>query len=473
MSFSSQFIDFQATGYFSPLVTDFLNNEKEIRPFYAYDSLQPDFSKAIESRQHFHTDRETLVAELQSQYAGLTTDRKVEENISLLKDHHTFTVCTAHQPNIFTGYLYFVYKILHTVKLAEDLTVRFPGRRFVPVYYMGSEDNDLDELGKIHLDGKVLKWETPQQGAVGRMKTTGLEKLVRDIEYSLGVNENAAYLTDLLKKAYIEQEDIQSATLYLVNALFGKYGVVVLIADKPAFKRAILPVLQEELFKQASFKIVGDTISRLEKHYHAQAHPREINLFYLTDKLRERIVRDEGGNWKVLNTGIHFTREELEKELGTHPERFSPNVILRGILQETILPNIAFIGGGGELAYWLELKDLFEYYKLPYPVILLRNSFLWVNEKETTRLRKLGLEPAALFEETEKLISRFILCHTDANLALKAEYEATEKVYASLEEKARGIDGTLVASVAAERAKAIRSIGKIEHKFLRAEKKKF
>lgn len=416
--------------------------------------------------------RDILADVLYAQYRHMELREEVRANIGLLQATNTFTICTAHQPNIFTGYLYFVYKILQTVKLAQELQRKYPKNHFVPVYYMGSEDADLEELGSINLEGGKLTWETEQTGAVGRMSTAGLEKLINEIEGATGYMPHAPLLLDILRRAYQEHTTVQEATLFLVNELFGCYGVVVLIPDNPAFKQQLIPVMEEELREQSSEAIVSKTIEKLAEHYKVQATPREINLFYLKDNIRERIVR-EGDMWKILHTSLSFTWDELRAELHAHPERFSPNVILRGILQETILPNIAFIGGGGEVAYWLELRDLFRHHKVPYPVVLLRNSFLWIKREENNRLKKLGIAPVALFEDTELLVNRFVHEHTNAALVLRDEYAAIEKLYNELEEKARSIDVTLADAVNAERSRAIKSIGKLEHKFLRAEKKKF
>ncbi|MFC3855574.1 bacillithiol biosynthesis cysteine-adding enzyme BshC [Chitinophaga sp. GCM10012297] len=465
-------LPFAGTGFCSPLIADFLAARTPLSNFYEYNPINPDFRKAMLLKAAQPVRRDILAETLYAQYGHMEIREEVRANIGLLQATNTFTVCTAHQPNIFTGYLYFVYKILQTVKLAQELQRQHPGNHFVPVYYMGSEDADLDELGSINLEGRKLAWETDQTGAVGRMFTSGLEKLIEEIEAVTGYMPHAPQLLDILRKAYLEHKNIQEATLYLVNELFGCYGVVVLIPDNPAFKRLLIPVMEEELREQSSEAIVGKTIARLAEHYKVQATPREINLFYLKGNIRERIVK-EGDVWKILHTSLSFTWDELRAELHAHPERFSPNVILRGILQETILPNIAFIGGGGEVAYWLELKDLFRHHKVPYPVVLLRNSFLWVRKEEGSRLQKLGISPVALFEDTELLVNRFVHEHTNASLVLKDEYAAVEKLYNELEEKARSIDITLVAAVNAERSRAIKSIGKLEHKFLRAEKKKF
>jgi uncharacterized protein YllA (UPF0747 family) len=287
-----QWIDYAQTGYFSPLIPDLLNDDPRLQPFSAYSAAHPDFTKAMEARRAFPVDRTLLVETLQRQYASVNADTSVLQNIALLKEKNTFTVCTAHQPNLFTGYLYFVYKVLQAVKLAAQLKQQHPDCHFVPVYYMGSEDNDLEELGTVNLEGEKLRWQTAQQGAVGRMKPEGLDTLIEAAARHLGMTDAAKEIIGLLKQSYLEQPDIQTATLHLVNALFGRFGLIVLIADTPGFKKAILPVLRDELFNQTSHGIVQHTINRLSEHYHVQAHPREINLFYLKEQLRERIVKE-------------------------------------------------------------------------------------------------------------------------------------------------------------------------------------
>lgn len=472
MDCKTDFIDYADTGYFSRLITDYLKEDPALKPFYTYSPRQPDFEKAMARRDAFPTDRSLLVRELTRQYQGLEVHAKLQENLDLLGDADTYTICTAHQPNLFTGYLYFVYKVLHAVKLAAFLSEKYPDKQFVPVYYMGSEDNDLEELGTVHVDGRTYRWETSQKGAVGRMSPEGLGALIDQVTERLGVDAHAVELRRILKEAYLDHGDIQTATLWLVNALFGRFGLVVLIADTPGFKRAIAPVLEEELFHQGSFPIVTGTISRFPQTYHAQATPREINLFYLENQLRERIVSTPDG-WEVLHTDISFTEKELRRELETHPERFSPNVILRGVLQETILPDIAFIGGGGELAYWLELKDVFAHFQVPFPALMLRNSLMWVDERAVKKLRKVALSPRELFRSTEAIVSDFVKHNTQEDLVLKGEYLKIEALYEDLSRKALKIDVTLQATVAAQKKKSLCALGKLEHKFLKAEKKKF
>jgi bacillithiol biosynthesis cysteine-adding enzyme BshC len=217
---------------------------------------------------------------------------------------------------------------------------------------------------------------------------------------------------------------------------------------------------------------VQETIEQLSQNFKAQAQPREINLFYLKDNIRERIERS-GGEWKVVNTSITFTEETLRKELNDHPERFSPNVILRGLLQETLLPDVAFIGGGGEIAYWLELKGVFQQYKVPYPVLVLRNSFLIVESRWKDKLDKLRISINGIFNEERQLLNDLVKRESENQLTLSGEITHFNSYYDKLKTVAGQVDDTLTTHVAALQTRAIKPLQELEKKLLRAERRKF
>ncbi|HEX7846853.1 MAG TPA: bacillithiol biosynthesis cysteine-adding enzyme BshC, partial [Chitinophagaceae bacterium] len=375
-------IPYRQTNAFSNIILDYLDHAEALKKFYAQPPSLQGIQKAIEERKKFTTNREVLVQELKKQYEAVSVSEQTKKNIESLLSPKSFTITTAHQNNIFTGPLYFIYKIVHAIKLADHLNESLPGNHFVPVYYIGSEDADLDELNHIWLEGEKLVWKTKQKGAVGRMKVDKeLTRLIRLIEGQISVLPHGEEIISLLKDSYSEGKTIQDATFHFVNSLFAEYGLVVLLPDNAALKKQMVAIFEDDLCNQTASAIVEASAKKLEEAgYKVQANPREINLFYLKDDLRERI-EFVNGEWKVVNGSGKFSKEELLQELRDHPERFSPNVILRGLYQETILPNIAFIGGGGETAYWLQLKELFEHYKVPFPVLVLRNSFLVIEKK--------------------------------------------------------------------------------------------
>ncbi len=477
MTATAERLAYRDTGFFSEMILDYLEGHPGLSSCYRWPVDAEGIRGAMEARRNFTTDRGLLVQVLQEQYAGRASALQ-QEQIEQLASPHTFTVCTAHQPNLFTGHLYFVYKILHCIRLSRELNELFPGERFVPVYYIGSEDADLEELGQVQLDGKTYRWQTRQSGAVGRMKVDDeLVALIRELSGQLNVLPYGAEWTNLLLEAYQPGISIAEATATLVNRLFGAYGLLVLQPDNRALKAAYVPVMERELLEQFSAPAVQATAGYLARHYHVQAAGRELNLFYLGEGLRERIEKlslpGEEPAWTVVNTAIRWSRETLLTELKTHPEHFSPNVILRPLYQESILPNVAFIGGGGEIAYWLELKNVFDAASVPFPVLVLRNSFLLADERHTHRKEKLALSWKALFEPEHALLSRLVKAQSQLTLSLAAELEQLQGVYERMSALAGAVEPTLARHTQALYQQALKRAQMLEKKMLRAEKKKF
>jgi bacillithiol synthase len=473
MNCTATSIPYQQTGYFSKIITDYLDNSPALQPFFQHTANINGIKNAIEARKQFSNNRSVLVNALKQQYATMPATELVQKNIELLLSNNTFTICTAHQPAIFTGTLYFVYKILHAIQLANYLKKELPEYNFVPLFWMGSEDADLDELGKIYLSNDKIVWDTKQTGAVGRMNTKGLEKIITRIEGELSVQQFGKELIQIIKDAYLHSPDIQTATFKLLHSLFAQYGLVVLIPDNATLKTIMAPVFEDDLFKQQPSSIVAKSVEALHKAgYKVQANPRDINLFYLKEGLRGRI--DKKDDQFVVNESAHsFSEKELLTELNNHPENFSPNVILRGLFQETILPNIAFIGGGGETAYWLELKELFKYYKVPFPVLVLRNSFLIVEKKWQEKMKKNGFAINNFFQTEQQLLTNLVKEKANGQLQIDKELQAATDLYKQLKIKAGAIDKTLQQHIEALQAKALKPMKELEKKMLRAEKRKY
>ena len=465
-------LPYPQTGFTTKIIEDYLKEAPSLRPFYTHPVSLEGLVQSIESRKAFNTNRELLVKALRDDYAAVDTSEKVKQNIESLQDKNTFTIVTAHQPNIFTGYLYFIYKVLHIIKIANHLNHKLPRYKFVPVYYMGSEDADLDELGTINMNGEKIVWQTKQKGAVGRMSTEGLQEIITRLEGELIVQPFGAELISLLKDCYINSPDIRTATFRLVNHLFQDYGLVILMPDNAILKQAMFRVFEDDLLHQTPSGIVEETIERLSQHYPVQANPREINLFYLKEDIRGRILQ-LNNEWKVAGEGISFNESALKEDLLQHPERFSPNVILRGLFQETILPNIAFIGGGGETAYWLELNELFAHYQVPFPVLILRNSFLFVEKSHVQKIEKLGFKVPDFFQEEHRLLTEYVKRTSGMRLDVKDEVSKLSGIYLNIKNVAGKADPGLLKHVEALQTLAVNRLHELEKKMLKAEKRKF
>ncbi|WP_240676079.1 bacillithiol biosynthesis cysteine-adding enzyme BshC [Botryobacter ruber] len=452
-------IDYAATGAFSQAITDYLCRSEKLQPFYNRFPAPEVFEVQLKEKHFSQEQRQTLQQVLLEQYKTVTeVNPKVQQNIELLLQPNTYTVTTGHQLNIFTGPLYFVYKIITAINTCRVLQEKYPDYNFVPVYWMATEDHDFAEINHFNLFGKRYEWQTEQAGAVGRFSTAGLEQLLDELPEKFPVFE----------EAYRNSKTLADATRAITHALFGDYGLVSIDGDHPVLKQALTPVIEKELTENLSHKLVSETSAQLEQAgYKPQVYPREINLFYLKEGLRERIVQ-EGEQFNVLNTDISFTREEVLQRAKEHPEEFSPNVILRPLYEELVLPNLAYVGGGAEVLYWFQLKKLFETYEVTFPVLMLRNSALYIGRSNASRMHKLGLEPEVLFKDYVELKKHMSLVLHEEEISLEAQREQVAAAFAQVEQLAQEIDPTLTKSVGAEAQKATNTLQMLEKKISKA-----
>ncbi|TKC03721.1 bacillithiol biosynthesis cysteine-adding enzyme BshC [Pedobacter frigoris] len=467
----AKYITYQETNAFSSTVLDYIGGKAQLRDFYSYTPDFGGFSEAIKNR-NFIGERSVLVQTLKNQYASASPSSLVKTNIELLSDEKTFTITTGHQLNIFTGPLYFIYKIVTAINLAKDLKTKFPEYNFVPVYWMATEDHDFEEINHVKVEDKMITWNKKAAGATGRLDTKDIIEALTAYKGYLGISKNGLMLSRLVEDAYTNNAKLSDATRELVDALFGEYGLVCVDADEIELKRQFAEIIYKDITEENSFKHIEKTNAGLEKlGYKIQVNPREINFFYMVDGLRERIVAEDEV-YKVMHSDISFSKEALQLEINEHPERFSPNVVMRPVYQEVILPNLAYIGGGAEVTYWLELKASFDHYKVDYPVLMLRNSALIIDKRSETRMQILGISHKQLFSNTETLKTDWIKSHVNLQLTLDDEERAVRAVFDQIKLNAYKIDKTLSQSADAAKTKALKLIASLEQKMLRAEKRK-
>lgn len=469
-------IPFRDTGYFSPLITDYLSQEPALEPFYHRFPEIHAFGAQIREKQasYLAEHRPVLCRVLEEQYAGLELSEATRRHLDALRQPNTFTVVTGHQLNLFTGPLYFHYKILSTLKLCRQLQDAYPGYHFVPVYWMATEDHDFEEINHFNFLGKEIRWNRPAAGAVGRLDTAGLASLYETFAKDLGAGKPADRLRELFRKAYLEQPTLAAATRYLANRLFGADGLVILDADDARLKTLFLPQMMQDAFENKAHKLVTESIDKLQAAnpgYGAQVTPREINLFYLKEGLRSRLVH-EAESFRVLDTDLRFTRGELEAEMQRHPERFSPNVITRPLYQEVLLPNLCYIGGGGELAYWLELRAYFDAVGTPFPVLLLRNSALLISEKQRRKAARLGLTLPELFLPQNSLIDKKVRELSKIAIDFTPQRELLKKQFKDLYGLAAETDPSFLGAVKAQEVKQLKGLDRLEKRLLKAQKRK-
>ncbi len=454
---------------------DYLEQDAVLKPFYnRFPSLENFEQQIEEKRKAFSEEKRHLLAKrIMLQYGDNSLSQSTLSNIDLLKENSTFTITTGHQLNLFTGPLYFLYKIFSVINLCEQLSEKYPKNHFVPIYWMATEDHDFEEINYFELFGKKIAWNRDASGAVGELSVEGLKEVKQQLKKEFGESENGKKLISLFSNAYTKHDNLADATRYLANQLFYHHGLVIVDGNDTELKKCFIPYAEKELTENLSFKEVTKTTKKLvDLGFSEQVHPREINLFYLKENLRERIIKRDG-TFFINETDISFSKEDILKELHEHPERFSPNALLRPLYEEVILPNLCYIGGGGELAYWFQLKDYFKQVEVPFPALLLRNSALIVPRTLSEKLKKLNVKLEDLFLPQHELetkhtneISKFAIDFSKQKHYLQKQFKDLYKI-------AEKTDKSFLGAVSAQEKKQLNGLEHLEKRLLKAQKRNY
>lgn len=464
---------FQSTGYFSKLICDYVDRKDSVKHLYENFPDINGFENQIKlkEQQFSQKSRDVLNSSLLEQYSKTNITEVTLENINFLKNTNSFTVVTGHQLNIFTGPLYFLYKIVSAINLAKELKEKFPTKEFIPVYWMATEDHDFEEINHFFVGDSKISWNVESSGPVGRKSTESMESVFDEFSKTLGDGNNSKYLKELFSNAYLNHDTLTEATRFLVNELFGEFGLVIVDGDDTKLKKQFSPFVEKEILEQYAHQSIAEVNTFLEENYKVQVNARDINLFYIEDSIRERIIF-ESEVYKVNNTEIQFTKKELLEELKNSPEKFSPNVILRPLYQEVVLPNLAYVGGGGELAYWFQLKNLFRESNIVFPILLLRNSVLIASKKQGEKLSKLGLSYTDLFLKQEKLFDKIVGNSTLLDLSFKKQKAALQSIFDELKPLISQTDISFKGALEAQEIKQTKGLLHLEKRLLKAEKRK-
>lgn len=455
------------------LLEDYLKGADFLKSFYHYEPQFDNLFKAIEDRKKFPVQRNLLVDVLLDQNKDFLNANGLAEIIQQLKSENTFTITTGHQLGIAGGPLLFIYKIITTIKLAKQLNEHFANENFVPVFWMASEDHDFAEIASIRVFNNQLTWNnTDAAVACGELATQSLNDLIEELKKINGESSNAIELNKILSDCYQSGLTLAEATRKFVYALLGEYGIVVIDANDARLKKVFAEIMHDELFNHTAHQKVVATSDRIAEKYHPQVFPREINLFYKHDKLRARFEDKGDERFSIANTEMQFTYKEVKEMLNNHPEMFSPNVIMRPLYQEKILPNIAYVGGAGELAYWLQLKSLFEHHQVFYPMLINRNNALIISEKLLTKASSVGINEDELCQDEQSLIKLVVERTITEDFSVKKNMEIVLREFDSMVDKATTINVSMEKYILSERQKTMNAVENIEKKMLQSIKKK-
>jgi bacillithiol biosynthesis cysteine-adding enzyme BshC len=409
-------VSFEQSNQFSKIIIDYAHNSANLTDFY---NLRPEiasYKTMMEQKNYNNSFRPILVEQLKKQYADadikLNKSTWVETNINLLLSPNTYTVTTGHQLCLFTGPLYFIHKILSTIKWCEELKLNYPAKNFIPVFWMASEDHDFAEVNHLYVNSTKHTWDIDsKQQPVGRLTLENFENFAQKI-IDLASNEFAKNQLKEWSKCYTTSSNLSIATRKLAHLLFGDKGLVILDADSKPLKKLFIPIIKNDVLDQKNFNILTETNNLLRKKYKTQVNGREINFFYISNEGR-KLIKKENDTFSVDGTSITFSKKEIAFDIENHPENYSPNVIMRPLYQELILPNLSYIGGPGEIAYWLQLKPIFDYNQISFPILTLRDFVMLINEQHINQLHKIGLDAADLFSTNLDVERKLVLLNED------------------------------------------------------------
>lgn len=461
-------IDYSRLNLWSHTDLAYIQHEKSLDPFMVYPSEMAAFEEVISNRKEFPVDRGLLLNVLKKQYEKLGIALPVADGVII--DPNTFTVTTAHQPTLFTGPLYHIYKIASTIHLSREINSTYPGVTVLPVFVIGGEDHDWEEVNHFHLFGRKYVWERTASGPCGRLSLDGLDALVKTVDELFSNSPFGKDIHVLLEGCLAKANNYGEFHQLLIHGLFSMHGLIVLNMDDVDLKKAFIPLMEKEITERFSIKHVPVTQAALEKQgFKAQAYCRPVNLFYMTDQRRERLDPVEGGLLRV-ESGVQNSLAEIVQELHEHPDRFSPNVIMRPLYQESILPNLAYIGGGGEIAYWLERKSQFETAGVHYPMLIRRNSIMLLDGASLEQMEKTNLLWEDLLSDYDAIVKSYLLRHSQSDLTYTKELEMIKNAHLQLAAKAEKIDPTLAKAILAEETKQSKQFDQLASRLLRAEK---
>jgi bacillithiol biosynthesis cysteine-adding enzyme BshC len=464
------------SGFHSTLIQQLLKDDPSLASFHrglAFNNTMIDV--ATNRAANFdQVKRDVLVYAIKNQYQHIAPEKKIIDQIDLLSKPNTVTVTTGHQLNIFTGPLYFWYKILDVINMVEKLQVKDPLHHYVPIFWMASEDHDFEEINHFFIGEKKVKWNNSSGGPVGRLATQEFKSVIDKLNSLWNNQNNKKELLALFESCYLDELTLAKATRKLIHHIFGSYGILVVDGDDTQLKSLFVPILKKEVSAKRIYENVTNTnqaLSALMDSYKPQVNPREINMFYMHDTIRERIVI-HNNMFGTTDNPKKWTLDSLHKEIDDYPQRFSPNVLMRPLYQECVLPNIAYVGGGNELAYWLQLKATFNSFDIPYPLLQHRSAVLLMSEKQVKKCNKLGLTIADLFLPTTSLINNHVRKISDIDIDFTPQRNVLVKQFEAFYSLANKTDKSFLGAVQAQEKKQLKGLNSLEKRLLKAQRKK-
>ncbi len=492
-------VEYKKLPNFSQLFLDYISSDgekkNEVNKFFFADYKEKEeIFKVIDSKLHNYNanryfDKHTLTDVLKRQNMSFGANEKSAANIELLQEENTFAVVTGQQVGLYTGNIYTIYKTITAVKLAEDLKEKFPQFNFVPVFWLESEDHDLEEANHIHLinrqnelvrigyDEIVPDEDVSKRNAkpVGSLKfDSKINEINEQLAAALMDTEYKPKILEKINSFYREGNDYKTAFAEFMNWIFKDYGLVFIDCSDSEIKKLLTPVFEKELNTSPKMcEAIINTSAELEKHYDLQVKPKVINLFYIHNGNRLLIEPREGNRYALRNSKRRFEQEELMKILFEDPENFSPNVVLRPLCQDYLLPTIAYVGGPSEVSYFAQLKPAYEHYDITMPVIYPRISVSIVESKINKFLKNYDINFEDIFDH-KKLLAKVVEKISEVKIEdeFSKFYDDLNRVFYDMKNMTAKVDKTLLNTVDNQKDKVIQNLELFKNKLTNAQANK-
>lgn len=474
----------------SKLFLDYLYDFSKVEKFYAGDLKNTDSIRSLLAKAGSKSipDRAVLADTLtrQNQFFGNT--EKSLQNIELLKQRNAVAVVTGQQMGIFGGPLYTIYKAMGTVKLCESFQQQFSDYHFVPVFWMELEDHDFNEIRSINLfsvDNEIRSIayngadpENKSRSPINSiMLNEDIQRVLLEVKTTLNPTDFSGDLLAKLESTYQSGKSISDTFGRWMAELLGKYGLVLMDPSDIEFKKMTAPVFKKELENSAAIHDLLLTQNKLLKAggYGVQVENEPTNLFLRDESGTKHPLNKNGLNkFKIRAEDASAHKDNLLKLLDNEPGRFIPNVILRPIVQDHLLPTFAYVGGPSEIAYFAQFKTIYEFFGITEPLIVPR-PFITILEKKIKKVAdKYGIGVADLFKKKSRIVEE--AAGKDAQAPVSGQLDALSAQirdqFSSLEKNLMSVDNSLKGASETALDKIEKAIKVLKEKTSDAEKRR-
>ncbi|MFA7287852.1 MAG: bacillithiol biosynthesis cysteine-adding enzyme BshC [Melioribacteraceae bacterium] len=481
------FVNFSDIPGSQNLFLDYLHEFDNVNKFFSknfrdIDNYADHFKEISTSEK---CNRQNLIEILKNQYKDYKVSKQTEININLFESKRTLAVVTGQQLGLFGGPLYTIYKTITTIKFALWLKENFEGYNFIPIFWLEGDDHDFDEIRSINIIAndnsiKQITYEKETEAGLNRGPVASLKlddsfiELLNELKITLRETEFTKELFSLIENCYYSGVTFNTSMKKLLFSLFDEYGLVIFDPTDAKVKESLKPIFKNEITNLSkSSALLVERSAELEELYHAQVKVKPINLFY-NDGNERLLVEPVEDEFRLKGKRKKFSKEEILDEIDNHPEKFSPNVLLRPICQDTLLPTAFYVAGPSEISYFAQITPLYKLNDLVQPIIYPRASAVIVEKQFANLLSKYNLSYTDLFREEDSLNEKALSKISD--FASTHLFDDIEKVYNNefdkLNNRIELIDKSLMAVSEKTLSKILQLLNNLKDKTKEAEIRK-